>query len=389
MTSKSKNKPIPWFPRKLLNASATERLQHFIQYRTEHDRLTAAHADATAAITSAAGPRVVIIAGPTGVGKTTVARRLYKEVRDQYTAQMKKDAGFVPVVGISAVPPNGASFNWKDFYIRLLERHGDVMVDKKLLIPRQSEIFVDLPAHSPLERSVVDALRRSVENTLRLRKTKVLIIDEAHHILMVNDPRRLEYQFETLKALTIETNATLVLVGTYRLLQIRDQCGQLVRRSRIVHFPRYDVRKTDDVTSFASVLEQFRRQLPLEVAPNFTPLRECFYMRTGGCVGVLKDWLTQSLEYALTHRLKTIDQTVLDKFALSNKSMQTIIEEAMLGEEKLSDIGTDVLKDLLQHGIGGTPPEPSAPMRATTGRPRPGERSPGRDETGGVRNVGA
>jgi len=74
---------------------------------------------------------------------------------------------------------------------------------------------------------------------------EVMIIDEAHHMLMVrkNDMASLEFQFEAIKSLALETQTTIVLVGTYRLLDIRDLSGQLVRRSEIIHFPRYDCRR--------------------------------------------------------------------------------------------------------------------------------------------------
>jgi len=373
------------FPQELLRSTAKERIEYFKNGKAGHSALTAAFDRAMAVIGRSTGPKVVMVAGPTGVGKTTMARTIYRHVLKTYQAEAAADRSFVPIIGINAVPPNGASFSWKDFYIRLLEREGDVLIDRKLLVPRQDELFPNSPWPSPLERSVTDALRRSVEEYIKRRRSKVLLIDEAHHLLMVNDPKRLEFQFETLKSLTIETDITIVLVGTYRLLDIRDQSGQLVRRSEIVHFPRYDFRVKKDAEEFASVLRKFQNQLPLEGASDLMTDVEYFYLKTGGCIGILKDWLARCLEHAIETKRKSIDADFAEQFALSNKSLRTIIEEALNGEMKLTDIGIDSIETLLRDGIA--PPaasvggEPSA--RAKAARRRVGERKPCRDKTGG------
>jgi predicted AAA+ superfamily ATPase len=334
-----------------------------------------------AAINSACGPRIVQIVGPTGAGKSVLAKMIYQTLVSQYHDLTENDTSAIPVVVLDAIAPNGNSFNWKDFYVRLLEKNGDVLTKRKMLLPRQHDLFEGLSAPLPLERSTTESLRRASEKCLKNRKTKVLIIDEAHHILMVNDPKRLEFQFEALKSLTIESEVVIVLIGTYKLLAIRDQSGQLVRRSEIVHFPRYNLRHKEDHHDFMKALIELQRQLPLPTMPSFRAQARDFFLKSGGSIGILKDWLSRCLEQAILRGKRTFDYKFAEEFALSNKSLITILDEAIEGEIALEDASIDEVKALLYRVASNAGSVPLK-QRSTRKTIKVGERKPIRDKTG-------
>lgn len=377
-----KTKQLGDFPPELLQASLKERVDYYKNRLIDHSLLSIAFDKSMAALGSSSGPRVVTITGPTGVGKTTLARRIYRQLMRNYETEVAADPSMVPVLGINAIPPNGTSFNWKDFYFRLLEKNGDVLLDHKLNLPRQGHMFPELLFPPPSEGATADTLRRALEKCIRKRGTKFLIVDEGHHLLMVKDDGRLEYQFESLKSLTIETDVIIVLVGTYRLLDIRQHSGQLVRRSEVVPLSRYDFRKEEDKKSFASALATLQIKMPLEEQPNLVPDVEYFYLKTGGCIGILKDWLTRCLEQAIIENRKTVDTEFTSRFALDNKGLSTIIEEALAGEAKLADVSLDSIKMLLADGIPAVS-GPTDPKAKKAPKRRVGERNPVRDQTGG------
>lgn len=375
------NTYTPIFPTQLLGTSTESRVLYFRNCRIDHANQKECFRQAMSAINSACGPRIIQVVGPTGAGKSNLARKIYQALLEQYRDLIEKDPGAVPVAILDAIAPNGSSFNWKDFYVRLLEKHGDILINRKMLTPRQHDLFEGHSAPLPLERSTTEALRRTSEKTLKNRKTKVLIIDEGHHILMVNDPKRLEFQFEALKSLTIESDVVIVLVGTYKLLAIRDQSGQLVRRSEIIHFPRYNLRQKVDRENFLEALIELQQQLPLPTMPNLRAQTRYYFLKSGGSIGILKDWLSRCLEHAILRSMRTFDHTFAEEFALSNKSLITILDEAIEGEIALEDASIDDVKALLYRMTTKANSVP-VELQARKKSAKVGERKPVRDKTG-------
>ena len=356
-----------------------EILAEFQNYVFSHPAAKDAFRDICAALGATSSPQIIILTGPTGVGKSTLVKATSNRLLQHYEDRMIAEPDFVPLVTVNAVPPNSNTFNWKDFYIRLLTGQSEPLVDRKLVIPRQSSLFLDHPLETSfMQRSTTDALRRSMEECLRFRKSRVMIIDEAHHMMLVGNRQRLECMFESLKSLTIETGMTILLVGTYKLLEILEQSGQLTRRSQVVNFPRYDMRNSKDRENFRKVLRFLEQKLSAYVLTRLDEQADYFYQKSAGCIGILKDWLERCLEYALQENVSVIDAAFAERFALKNRGLLTIIEEACLGEIKLTDVGDERLLDVLTNGVLLARDDHEVSRK----RPRPGKRNPKRDPVG-------
>lgn len=343
---------------------------------------------------------VVILTGPTGSGKTHLARELFRTLRSTFNAKSagemednaKKGDALIPVAGIRAVPPRATAFDWQDFYIRLLEQLRDILVEKKLLVPIQLSLLGEFPVTSPAESMKVQALRRSVEKALRLRETRVVVVDEAHHILMCKDPDMQRFAFEQLKSLTDETGIVLVLVGTYDLLDIRDHSGQLMRRSEIVHLQRYDYKDQGHLANFHRAFGCLAKALPLPLSiPNRLEAIDLCYRKTAGCIGILRDLLLECLRRAIETGQAAIDLDLIHRSAKSNLAVKTILKEAMDGEARLIDIDDNEIRKLLlqtEDDRATTYSEDTQQSRpkarkSQRGQRRPGTRNPRRDEVGG------
>lgn len=220
-----------------------------------------------------------------------------------------------------------------------------------------------------------------MEEHLKRRRVRLLVIDEAQHLLLTTNAHRLECQFESLKFLAAETGTTILLVGTYRLLGILDQSAQLTRRSLVVNFPRYDMRNNEDRESFRQILEHLSVRLSAHVPTDLTEDIEYYYRKSAGCVGILKDWLGRCLEYAMTENVKKIDSRYADQFAQTNRGLVTIIEEACWGEQKLVDVEDSMVIELLKNG-----PAFVCTEKRSSSAWRPGTRKPKRDMVGEVRS---
>ena len=181
------------------------------------------------------------------------------------------------------------------------------------------------------------ALRLAFEQTLRLRKPRAILIDDAEHIAKAARGSKLLDQLDHVKSLATMAKTVHVLVGTYDLLVVRNLSAQLSRRSVDVHFSRYRATDDNEIRAFKSVLWTFQRNLPLEEEPDLLQHWKYCYERTIGCVGVLKDWLTRVLAEALESGEKTFSRHLLERHALSVDRCDQMMTEAMAGETVLTE----------------------------------------------------
>jgi hypothetical protein len=183
--------------------------------------------------------------------------------------------------------------------------------------------------------STVAALRVAVENALTHRKTLLVVIDEAVHLLRNCNPTRLATHMDALKSLSNICGVTLALVGSYDLHQLTSLSGQLARRSAIVHMQRYVPGNAADDQAFRKVVRTLQNRLPLVDVPDIEKYSHSLQQACIGCVGILKDTMTRALAFALQNQ-GTWREEYLERALLSEAQTTAILEEVLEGEESIS-----------------------------------------------------
>jgi AAA domain len=366
------------FPPEVLEQSVETRLEYFEdRCLIEHPRLLEALETTIQAICSpgeGAGRRrpgtMVLVIGPSRVGKTTLIHLLEERLLARAKAQMQHDQSFIPFASITTTEPGSGRFDWIDYYKPVLRQLGNPFVDSRTAPIRARE------------------LREAMEEALLQRKPLAIIVDEAHHLAKARSGRRLQDNLDHLKYIENVTSVSHVLVGTYEMRPFRKVNAQLACRSMDVHFPRYDLINEDDCQIFGSVLWALQRQMPVVEEPLLAEHHwEFLYARSIGCIGLLKLHLNRALNLALTEGAKTVTETHLRqtapsdvrvKHALRNilESEAEFVEAEDADEQLLTLLGRPSPTKEVKAGDLQTPTlSPTQPSRV-------GRRAPGRDSIG-------
>ena len=232
-----------------------------------------------------------------------------------------------------------------------------------------------------------------METMIRHRRVQVIIIDEASAILFQKSGLDPVLQFNILKSLAIELRIPIILVGAYDLLGILDGSGQLVRRSDVVHLPRYlaegETGGKPDLQHFTNILASFLNAIDLPMEAGLDRHVDYFLLKSVGCAGVLKDWLDRAICEALRSDHPVLSRSILERCALPNNAVAKLTHEAIAGELRLADVPDADLAALAgmlytpSLCIADIPSSPAAPTKARRGRV--GLRSPSRDLVGTTR----
>lgn len=364
----------------LLLESKEKRLDFFNNYTVSHPKLEKALIELKKSIYSPENFNVIMIVGPSGVGKSRLFEQTLISVSKDMAEEMEQDRSIIPITGIELPNPDLGKFNWKDFYYRVLSSLKEPLIDCKIDVHKnvrnKNKKKVDTQ-----KAETAPELRRSIEKAFLNRKTKALLIDEAQHFFDVGTAVKMQRQFNSIKSLSNMANTKIVLFGTYELNSVINLDGQLSRRVHEIHFPRYDYSKAEEIKMFKNMLYSFQRALPIKEEPNLVKLHEYIYENSIGCAGIVKNWLQRCLSEAIDNNEEAITIKNLERNAMNTKKLLTLAKEANSGELDFIESKEDreELKALL-----GTKEIKSTEQtrKGRKGSATPGKRKPERDAVG-------
>src|SRR5260370_16142377 len=99
------------FPGELLNQPWSARIQYFRAYTMAHPCLVDARDALVNAIHEVPPNSLILVLGPTGVGKTTLRAKIEQILSAEMLPSLPADSGRIPVVSIECVAPEAGSFS--------------------------------------------------------------------------------------------------------------------------------------------------------------------------------------------------------------------------------------------------------------------------------------
>jgi len=331
-------------PTGILNQPMQSKLDYFRSRKISHPKLNKAFDELWEAIKSYNDGSLILLYGPTGVGKTTIMNFIEKKILQEIKDELLIDRERIPLVKVEIAGPSAGKFDWKDFYKEVLRELAEFSIDNRVDFskwqnPQQSVLPFDnfkqvYSVFTNDNKSTESRLRTSAEQALRHRRPEVVLLDEAQHLTALSSGRKLLDQQNVIKSLANRTNTTHALFGSYELLLFRDLNGQLARRTVNIHFQRY-LKKAGDLQDFEETIWNFQNELPLEKQPDLVSDVNYFYNGCLGCIGILKDWLYRALVKALSENNKTMTMQHLEYTKLEEIKLLKILGECLDGENKL------------------------------------------------------
>ena len=290
---------------------------------------------------------------------------------------------FVPVVAMDCPSSRerGYDFN-RAHWIALLRAMGDEFVERHFspeAAGKRRRAGTDRPAVN--RRSSGSDLRDAAQSYLMTRRTRVLLLDEAHHMTRVRGSRLVEEHLEEIKDFGTRTGIKQVLLGTEQLRDLLRGNAQLARRTREIFYYPYAY-KSPDLQSFNQILGQLCMSLPLRnldldsVECHFDYLFE----RSAGCVGLLKLWLLEALNRVLRAGRERLLFGDLQATAMDENRLEVIAKGIVAFEEfARPSASMSQVRSMLGMPVEAASAPPARTVSRRRKRPRPGVRNPHRD----------
>lgn len=314
---------------------------YFAGIRIRHELIRGTLEDLQTLMDPESGADVILLVGPTGVGKSTLAVSLHQDVLQRNAGRMQADPGFVPSIYIMACASGEMQFSWRGFYWDGGKQLAEPLLQKKV----ETRVAEGRTSVTPFSGGcTVIALRMAFESAIQHRGTTVAVIDEAVHLISGASGPKLKSQMEAIKSIAQRTSCKIALVGSYDLFDLLNIQAQLTRRIGVVHFRRYLTGDKADEAAFAKVVRTLQSHLPIE-CPNLEQYAPELMRSCVGCVGILKETLQRMLAFSLRDG-GTWREKHLAKALLTETQVKSVLSEALRGEGrvKTTEFGSGLLQ---------------------------------------------
>ncbi|MFL5586952.1 MAG: ATP-binding protein [Ktedonobacteraceae bacterium] len=312
----------------LMEPQLRERLEAFKNLKVKHPRLEEMDRALTRAIHEHTSYTLLALYGPSGVGKSTVMKRVAKLCREEETSR-----SVVPVVVVQASPEDIGASARLDYYRQvLLQLRGHVAVKDRLM----NLALANKSGKKSTDPAEWLDMREAVEYAFDLLGVKTVFVDEAQHLMYVDTPHKPAAQLDWLKSLTNRTNVLHVLVGNFDLYDFCHLNGQAARRMRDLHFPRYHFDNKTECEEFVGVLRLLLERVPLDVdVPGLLSHWRWFGEWSLGCIGILGDWMVETVVSLCKEGETTLTLEAMKRHALQADQRLRLEMEARTGEYKI------------------------------------------------------
>lgn len=312
-----------------LQEASNSAITALLNRRINHPRVgeVIAEVDALAGL---GAENIIMVVGPTGVGKSTLAVAIENRILKTHRQEMQANAGLIPVLRIEARATSESDFNWKLFYLDVLEAlEGEVSTPAVAYGVNPMTNMVIKP-HGPT-RNTAPALRKKVEQALKARGVKFLIIDEGGHFTNVSETK-MKRQTDALKSLSNCAGCQIILLGSYDILDVSRLSAQLARRVKEIHFSRYRIDSIDDCIEFKSLLQYLENEADGYFKGLLTENAELLQNNTLGCIGTLMNLIRGFVSRA--ERYDGVSQALLEKSLQTPGQCTAILAEIRMGEDR-------------------------------------------------------
>lgn len=290
---------------------------------------------------------LVILVGPSGVGKTALTKALVRMFNERVLRQNPEDRISIPAIWVEANAPEETDFEWRFLYQDMLEALHAPLIDSTLpVIDRNSGELGNRLTIAPEESRTVPSsgtLRHRLKTMIEARSTQLAVIDEAKSLFYVRpslsgEVRRalLEQKAEVVRSLVNRTPTTILLAGAFNLLAAVNLTGALARRSNIIYFPPYEA-TADGLAGYSIGLLGLLSHLPAKWSLDVKKMLPLIFEQSLGQIGmtrhILHKWMAKSQQGGVP-----MDESLLLSCFFPKAALHTLRSELQDGKRQIDQL---------------------------------------------------